>query len=261
LNKSTKSLAEAICAILLLEECSLSQALSRFLTSRKQAIEQAMDGINQCDKVSEGFTRVVRIYATTLHQMLGVFLPPLIGFHSFSQSFSAANRKTNMSLIEKCIASLTQTSNTIHKDRVPSLSKSMSGKEFDVNIANSLYNFHSNLHLIAKYLPENVHKAWSINVTVDKLNIENVRAITKPWVKDLTSLVQAKVNHILGTIITDNKDLLDVKLNILEAIGNLLLVDAFLPTSPPSEKRHPSSNLSRVAQIPWETVSHGLKSV
>ncbi|XP_036366016.1 conserved oligomeric Golgi complex subunit 1 isoform X4 [Octopus sinensis] len=189
-NATDQQIADALCSILLLEDCTPRQVFNEFLLARTNAVQQLFHVSQQGIGIKQQICLVVQLIVKTVHQIYTVFYT--------SDSEVPASESSNLYSILEHVTKTTPKSIGL-LDQIGSVSANY--------LPNSVIDFHPTLR-----------------ATVTAISVQHLQENCQQWIESCIQSVKAGVTKLLGFVNTV-KRLADIR----KAVWDLLLQETNFP--------------------------------
>ncbi|CAG8557339.1 8682_t:CDS:10 [Paraglomus brasilianum] len=239
IDQSEQSLAEALCAIMLLDDVTMKDVFRMFLDMRTSALSQFLENKDN-QPLTECLKDVISLVRSTVVQVGLVFN-------------NVGNEK---SLFEIYLKQLQQ-GFTIHTDNLKSPYSAMSPRESKTSLTR-LYSASTNIHLLIRYLPESIQTLTPfLHMTGPRgqLSQEDVRLRMNLWIDHVIDEFEGGKLGLQLANIKSARELNNIRASLWDALRHD--ESAAVDETKPSDKGRVSrtTSLGFVLTIPKSTWS------
>ncbi|CAG8760201.1 9406_t:CDS:2, partial [Racocetra persica] len=187
IEQSEQSLAETLCAIMLLDDVTKKDVFRKCLDMRTSALIQILEKSETKDTKSmvEQFKEMIRLIRGTVYHVGSVFI-------------SADNEQ---SLFESCLHQLQQ-GFTVYEDSAQPSPALVSPRDSKASLTR-LYSPSTNIHLLVRYLPESIQTFTPflhVSGTRGQLSQEDITARMNLWIDQIVEQFHEKLDALLSKV-------------------------------------------------------------
>ncbi|CAG8481680.1 12237_t:CDS:2 [Racocetra fulgida] len=187
IEQSEQSLAETLCAIMLLDDVTKKDVFRKCLDMRTSALIQILEKSETKDTKSmvEQFKEMIRLIRGTVYHVGSVFI-------------SVDNEQ---SLFESCLHQLQQ-GFTVYEDSAQPSPALVSPRDSKASLTR-LYSPSTNIHLLVRYLPESIQTFTPflhVSGTRGQLSQEDITARMNLWIDQIVEQFHEKLDSLLSKV-------------------------------------------------------------